>query len=272
MKMVMTMFIRMFMHAPTSGTAPSLPTPYLLAADAGELPRLRNQDEALLGLLDQVHLATGGHAGDTATCRDLAARAKNYDCTVVLHPGLPDPEHFGRVWYDIAWPELEKSLDQQRAVLSHINHLKFHGALYNRAQTDANLAAQLTGWMQKNSIATVTTLPHGALADAARAAGMTVQAEGFLDRGYDSHGHLLPRQHPRAMLPEARTWLERLQHFRATGTIMSTARPNAEPSQTSEPAQISQPAQIASPVDVWTVHGDSDNVYDNLHWLRSALG
>jgi 5-oxoprolinase (ATP-hydrolysing) subunit A len=179
-----------------------------LNADVGE----GRDDEALMPYLTSVSVACGAHAGDNDTMTRTLTAARHHGLRAGAHPGYPDRAGFGRVTIDISLDELETSLQKQLARLQTIGrrvgvaltHVKAHGALYNRAWRDratADVIARATAGFDP---AAVLFCPAGsAQEDAARAEGLGVVREVFLDRRYGGDGTLLPRGHPGAMVAAA---------------------------------------------------------------------
>ena len=236
-----------------------------LAADCGELPQRQAADLTLLPLLQQVHVAVGGHAGDKDTAQFWQQQAANHQCEVVLHPALPDRQNFGRQWWNISPAELIDSLDQQRSALPDVAHLKFHGALYNRAQDNVELAQLLGQWMHASAITCCTTLADGCLATACRQHGIAVKAEGYLDRGYvlENNGLRLAPRHANAdsLITDHLLWQDRLRTYRKNKCIETV-----------------DGKRHATSIDVWTLHTDhlatdneaTDNTRDQRSWHLSV--
>ncbi len=182
--------------------------PLALNADVGEGC---GQDEALVPLLDEVNIACAEHAGDESSMRQAAALAVAHGCRIGAHPGYADRAHFGRRPLHLPFHRLRALLLEQLQRLERclqetggrMVYVKPHGALYNQAVTDPQLAEGLVRVVAEYEPGlAVMTLPGSALAAAAAGAGMAVIAEGFADRRYDSQGRLLPRDHPRAMIED----------------------------------------------------------------------
>lgn len=174
-----------------------------LNGDLGERGHAHPGDLALLPLLDAINVAVGGHAGDVAAARHLADAALEHGVAVTLHCAYPDREHFGRRELAIPWPELRASLENQRAVLPEVDAVKFHGALYHRADADDDFAATVADWLAEAGIATVFTPPGGALHRRAPERGLAVRREGFADRRYvlrDGRPVLMPRGRENAVI------------------------------------------------------------------------
>lgn len=177
-----------------------------LNADLGEGGR---DDEALLGLVSSANIACGGHAGDEGTMRRTVALALRAGVSIGAHPGYEDPEHFGRKAMVIPFDEVSALVTRQVAALNsevlvaggRLRHVKPHGALYNQANRDPELAAAVVrGIVAVSPDLMVYALPASALAQAGRAAGLTIFAEGFADRRYRDDGTLMPRGEPGAVI------------------------------------------------------------------------
>jgi UPF0271 protein len=104
--------------------------------------------------------------------------------------------------------ELDASLLAQLGALSAIagaagvrlRHVKPHGALYNRASTDAALAETVARAVRRFSDELVLVgLAGSLLLEAGGAAGLTVAGEGFADRAYEPDGSLRSRHLPGAV-------------------------------------------------------------------------
>lgn len=177
-----------------------------LNADLGEgFPN----DEALLDLVTSASVSCGAHAGDrTSIVRTLRA-AKSRGTRVGAHPGYADRDGFGRREQAIGASEAEALVLDQCAALSALaaeagvalGFVKPHGALYNQAQREPEVAAGIVAAVARLGLP-VLGQPSSALESAARAAGVRYIAEGFPDRRYGPEGRLLPRTEPGAVLHE----------------------------------------------------------------------
>jgi 5-oxoprolinase (ATP-hydrolysing) subunit A len=166
-------------------------------------------DAAIVPLVSSANVACGFHAGDpstiTATCR-AAARA---GVTVGAHVGYRDLAGFGRRFLDVAAEELTADVVYQVGALqalartagTAVRYVKPHGALYNaivdhREQARAVVAALVA----VDPGLPLLTLAGGVVAQEARAAGLRVVTEAFVDRAYTREGTLVPRRVPGAVL------------------------------------------------------------------------
>src|SRR5947207_16008986 len=105
-------------------------------------------DQRLIPIVTSVNVACGFHAGDPLTIQRTVATAVAHGVAVGAHPGYPDLVGFGRRDLDMAPDELEAALVYQvgavaaiaSAADTELQHVKPHGALYNRASVDPEVA------------------------------------------------------------------------------------------------------------------------------------
>lgn len=191
---------------PYESLFPELPRSIDLNADLGEgFPN----DPEVLRRVTSASLACGAHAGDAKTVRSLLRVARRHRVALGAHPGYPDREHFGRREQD--WPPgpLRDEILTQVETLGlwmvdqgeTIRFLKPHGALYNQAQRDRNVATAIV------SVASILGLPllgqPGTILESlAREQGLTYITEGFIERRYGPDGLLVPRDRSDAVLTD----------------------------------------------------------------------
>jgi UPF0271 protein len=165
-------------------------------------------DDALLSIVTSANVACGFHAGDPLTIRRACAGAAARGVTIGAQVSYRDLAGFGRREMQVPGEELTAELLYQIAALdgmartegSRVGYVKPHGALYNRAARDPVQAAAVIGAIRAYDPGLpLLTLPGSASARAAAAAGLTVVAEGFADRGYRDDGTLVPRGQPGAV-------------------------------------------------------------------------
>ncbi len=178
-----------------------------LNADMGEYADDASQamEAALAPLITTCSIACGGHAGDAETMRATARLAKANNVKIGAHPSYPDRDGFGRRALSISLEELRLSLTLQVETLKGVaateamalTHVKPHGALYNDAAKDLDLARAVAAV----SAGVVLVGPaNSALEEAAKEAGLSFAAEGFVDRLYLASGALSPRSEPGAVI------------------------------------------------------------------------
>ncbi|TVR13344.1 MAG: LamB/YcsF family protein [Planctomycetota bacterium] len=210
-------------------------------------------DACALETVDAINVAVGGHAGDPQQARRLAANAQARGVAVHLHPSYPDRQHFGRRSLSLSWSALAEALNRQRAVLPQVTVCKFHGALYNDAAGNPDLAAHLAEWLHEQGMHTVLTPPHSALAQAAQEWGIRVMREGFADRamtGSPPQLCLLSRSEEGAVFHHAEQVAQRLTDLQA-GMVRTV-----------------NGACYPWKVDTVCIHGDGPRAVECMHRAR----
>lgn len=162
-------------------------------------------DEALLPLVSSANIACGWHAGDAATMQQVVRWALDRGVAIGAHPSFPDRENFGRSEMQLPPEEIRAGMLYQIGGLAAIArseggwlaHVKPHGALYNQAARDPELARVIVDAIRAfDTDLAVFGLAGGELIKAARAVGMRAVEEVFADRGYNPDGSLVKRGTP----------------------------------------------------------------------------
>lgn len=160
-------------------------------------------DADLMPLITSANIACGAHAGDDATMRRTVALARAAGVAIGAHPGFPDRAHFGRretaVTPRDAGELVRGQAERLREIAGDLGctvaHVKLHGALYNQAAREADLAAGILEALWSGAWRpSVYVLSGSAMEAVARALHPgRVVAEVFADRAYRSDGSLVPR-------------------------------------------------------------------------------
>src|ERR1043165_7837337 len=108
-------------------------------------------DAELLDLVSSANIACGYHAGDAETMLRTAEMAVEKGVAIGAHPGYRDRENFGRTEMSIPALEVYDLVREQIALMQDavdraggsLSHVKPHGALYNKAARDSELAAAI---------------------------------------------------------------------------------------------------------------------------------
>jgi len=184
-----------------------------LNCDMGEIPEAiaDGTQEALMSSLTSVNIACGGHAGDDASMKATIEQALRHKVAIGAHPGYPDRANFGRLELNLSMDAVADFVfDQVRALVSiaqscgtQITHVKPHGALYNQAANNPELASAIARGVAKWSReVSLVGLAGSCMLDVFRDAGFKVAAEAFADRRYESDGSLRSRKFPNALLKD----------------------------------------------------------------------
>src|SRR5213076_495280 len=175
-------------------------------------------DAGLFTSITSANVAAGFHAGDPSVLRATIRLAKQHGVAVGAHPGFPDLVGFGRRELNVTPQEAEDFVLYQIAAVAGVaaaegvtlQHVKPHGALFNMAVRNAELAsaiARAVAAFDKTLI--LFGLPGSEILNAGRAAGLRVAAEVFADRAYQPDGSLTPRREPGAVIHDTAEVLAR---------------------------------------------------------------
>lgn len=159
-------------------------------------------DAELLGIVSSCNIACGGHAGDPQSMAVTVAAALANNVAIGAHPSYPDRDEFGRRAGFLSGEALLASLLDQLLALdtvcktlgASITHLKPHGALYNDAADNADLAAVIAAVIEKLPGRLSLVGPPGSeLEKMAKLRGVKYVREACVDRGYLANGRLVAR-------------------------------------------------------------------------------
>lgn len=176
-----------------------------LNADIGE----GCDDASLMPFLARASIACGGHAGDAASMAAALRLAAEFGVAVGSHPSYPDRTRFGRRALAASAGEIAAWVTQQTEALAEqavqlglrLAHVKPHGALYNVAARDAEVAAAIAAavaaWDPQLAL---VGLAESHLIAAGRDAGLTVLNEAFADRRYQPDRQLVSRETEGALI------------------------------------------------------------------------
>ncbi len=211
-----------------------------LNCDMGEMPEAiaDGTQEALMRSVTSVNIACGGHAGDEQTMKTTIEQALRSKVAIGAHPGYADRANFGRLELKLPPAEIASSVFEQVQALAKVAdscgarvvHVKPHGALYNQAVNNRELAAAIAEGVKK-AVADVAAalrrcspalprcpclsedvvligLAGSPMLDVFREAGFAIAAEAFADRRYEPDGTLRSRKFADALIrnPEEAAW------------------------------------------------------------------
>lgn len=231
-----------------------------LNADLGEGS---GQDDELLQLVSSANIATGFHAGDADSMRAAISAATARGVAVGAHPSLFDRENFGRKELRISASEVFDAVAYQLGVFQAITealhvrpvHVKPHGALYNMAARERELADAIARAVTSVDPALILfAAPGSQLEIAAQAHGLRVARECFADRNYMPDGSLVSRTRPDALLHDPDTAATRVVRMLREGKIQSI-----------------EGTDVDVQVDTVCVHGDTPGAVEFARALRAAL-
>lgn len=187
-------------------------------------------EEEIFPFVDVASLACGGHFGTQDSLNASLALAIKYGKKVGAHPSYPDQANFGRVSIAIPIEELIKSIQQQiewftKSARDHnlsLDHIKFHGALYNDAAKDLNLAKQLTGFLKEYYPETPLLVPpNSELEKKAQEKGLSIRLEVFADRTYTADYLLSSRSLEGSLLQDIASVEPQVKRLLLEGELLS---------------------------------------------------
>jgi UPF0271 protein len=171
----------------------------LINCDMGE--GLDN-DEALMPYIEAANIACGYHAGDTDTIKKTIALSQKNKVQIGAHFSYLDRENFGRkemylsnaAVYDMVAEQLLLFSNIAKEMGQVVAHVKAHGALYNQAAKNIELATTIASAVFDQLPAAVYFgLSGSVMLDAANNIGLATAHEVFADRAYLKDGSLCPR-------------------------------------------------------------------------------
>jgi len=163
--------------------------------------------------ITSANIACGMHAGDPLVMQKTVRLAQQFGVAVGAHPGWPDLQGFGRREMSFTPAEVEALVLYQIGALAAIakaegvelRHVKPHGALYNQAAKDRNLADAIARAVKRSGRDILLVgLAGSGLVAAGVEAGVRVANEGFPDRNYNPDGTLVSRKQANAIIESPR--------------------------------------------------------------------
>ena len=220
-------------------------------------------DDELLAIVSSANIACGAHAGDAVTMARTVQNAIVHGVAVGAHPGYPDRKGFGRESGFVRGDELYDSLTEQVTLLAdiaaehgaRIAHVKPHGALYNDAVRDADLADVIARVVAETPGSPAFMGMAGTeLEKAAGRHGLDFVAEAFIDRAYEADGTLVSRKEPGAVHEDLNVATTQAVRLAEHGRV--TAR-NGE--------------EIFVRADTLCIHGDTPGAASKARAVRDVL-
>jgi UPF0271 protein len=182
-----------------------------LNCDMGELPEAiaDGTQEALMRSITSANVACGGHAGDEQMMRTTIEQALRWKVAIGAHPGYADRANFGRLELKLPPNEIADSVFEQVSALDEVAkrsgarlvHVKPHGALYNQAVHNRELAEAIAeGVARWRRDVVLVGLAGSPMLEVFKKAGFAIAAEAFADRRYEADGTLRSRKFDDALI------------------------------------------------------------------------
>ncbi|MCK8816904.1 LamB/YcsF family protein [Natroniella sulfidigena] len=185
-------------------------------------------DQEVVKHITSANIACGWHAGDPLVMEQTVRIAKENGVQIGAHPGLPDLMGFGRRKMELTPTEAKAYVKYQLGALvafaqgadAKVKHLKPHGALYNLAAEDGELARAIAEAIYEVDRSIILVgLAGSQLIEAGLEQGLQVANEVFADRAYNSDGTLVSRRKERAVIHDSQLAVERVVKMVKEGKV-----------------------------------------------------
>ncbi|WP_439882516.1 LamB/YcsF family protein [Pontibacter sp. MBLB2868] len=220
-------------------------------------------DEAILDHVTSANIACGFHAGDPLVMQRTVALAAHKAVAIGAHPGLPDLVGFGRREMAVTPQEVYAMTVYQIGALqafiqaagSSLHHVKPHGALYNMAAVNADIAEAIAEAILKVCPDTVLYgLAGSKMIEAAQQLNLKTAQEVFADRTYQADGTLTPRSQPGALITDKHKAAQQVIKMVKEGKVVTM-----------------QGTEITIQADTICIHGDGAHALDFARFISQTL-
>ena len=220
-------------------------------------------DAEIMPFVTSVNIACGFHAGDPTVMRKTVQLALEHDVAVGAHPSYPDLQGFGRRNMKLSAEEIYDLLIYQigalnavcSAVGAKLNHVKPHGALYNRSVIDPKVAKAIAKAVSSfDSSLILFGLSGSESIKQAREVGLKTANEVFSDRTYTEEGTLTPRSEDGALITDSDISVKQITTMIEEGHVVSTG---------------GQKVEIEA--DTVCIHGDGENALNIAQQIKTSL-
>ncbi|WP_416353445.1 LamB/YcsF family protein [Agrilactobacillus fermenti] len=218
-------------------------------------------DPEVIQLVSSVNIACGYHAGDPDVMAHTVQLAETAGVAIGAHPGFHDLQGFGRQRFDLPAEEIHNMVKYQIGALQaftktgQLHHVKPHGALYNMAGQDHDIALAIcTAIQEVDPNLPIYGLAQSQLIAAAKEIGLPYAEEVFGDRNYQANGALVPRSQNNAVLTDPKAIAQR---------TVNMVQQQAVTAVTGE--------QVTLKTDTLCVHGDNGAALEIVKAIRAAF-
>lgn len=220
-------------------------------------------DEEVIKLVSSVNVACGFHASDPVVMKKTVEMAAAAGAGIGAHPGFYDLMGFGRRNMNISVSEAYAYVTYQLGALNafcvqqgvKIQHVKPHGALYNMAGKDYELAKGICSAIHDFDPGIILLgLSGSQMIKAGEDLGLRCAKEFFADRAYEDDGSLRARTKEGAMIEDENEAIERVVKVIKTGKVTTYSGKD-----------------IDLEIDSVCVHGDNVHALDFVKSIRERL-
>lgn len=189
-------------------------------------------DEALMPFISSANISCGFHAGNGDIIRHTMLLALKYNVQIGAHPSFRDKENFGRKEMHLGHDKLYAIVLEQLIKMdliakekgARLHHVKPHGALYNMAAKNAEIAGTIAQAIKDfDEDLVLYGLSNSFLISEAKALGLATASEVFADRTYQDDGSLTPRSQPNALIEDEEQCIRQVWQMIQQGTVTTTS-------------------------------------------------
>tara|TARA_Y100000590_G_scaffold4509_1_gene6046 strand:- start:138 stop:902 length:765 start_codon:yes stop_codon:yes gene_type:complete len=218
-------------------------------------------DEEVIKYITSANVACGFHAGDPQSMQYTVELAEKHGVAIGAHPAFPDLQGFGRRNMSVTPTEARNDVAYQIGALqaftkSHrLQHVKPHGAMYNMAVNNTDLAKAINEAVLETDPGMIIIVLAGSIwANLAREMGLKVAEEAFADRALNADGTLVPRTQRGSIIHDLQEVVERSVQMVTEGKVKAI---------TGEYVSIK--------ADTLCLHGDTPGAVEMAKAVRSGL-
>ena len=218
-------------------------------------------DEEVIRHITSANVACGFHAGGPGWMRKTVELAESEGVAVGAHPSFPDLAGFGRRRMVVSPQEARDDVVYQIGALSaftasgRLQHVKPHGAMYNMAVNDPDLAKAICdAALSVDENMALLALAGSRWVEIARGMGLRVGREIFADRALNADGTLVSRSKPGSVIHDVSEVVERSLRMVAEGKARAIS------------GEI-----VEVEADSLCLHGDTPGAVEMASALKAAL-
>ena len=218
-------------------------------------------DEEVIKHITSANIACGFHAGDPNWMRTTVKLAEEHGVAIGAHPSFPDLNGFGRRAMNASALEVKNDVIYQMGALQaftgakRLQHVKPHGAMYNMAVDDQNLATAICeAALEVDSNVVLLALAGSQWISVAEDLGLRVGREIFADRALNTDGTLVSRSKEGSVIHDIQEVVDRSLRMVTEGKAVAIS------------GEV-----IDVEADSLCLHGDTPGAVDMAQALKQAL-